>query len=163
MQDDALPKSELGLTFVDVITNGLGAMLVLFFVVVLVQGSLEWSSTPDAKTNQEKPESDPVLLLVQSTTNAFDAESAEPIWRYSGWSDTALANHRGVNWDWGPTHGLFLAHRPPAADASIEIYTLPGGGELRLEWHHGEHHWIHTLVAPPEGGWVTVWPWPGAL
>ncbi|MFO0906380.1 MAG: hypothetical protein U0939_25465 [Pirellulales bacterium] len=162
LPEDSQPNADLGLAFVDVITNGLGAMLVLFFVVVLVQGSLEWSATPDSPTPGDRPDSDPLVLLAQSTNPAFDVDSSERVWRYSGWSDAALADRRGTNWDWGPSHAVLIAPRPPAAGATIEVRTLPGGGELRLELHHGERHWTQTVVLPDAGGWVSVWPWPGA-
>lgn len=161
IQDESQPSADLGLAFVDVITNGLGAMLVLFFVVVMVQGSLEWSASTESATRGDLPEADPVVLLAQASRPVFDAESEERVWRHSGWTESSLTDRRGDQWDWGESHAVLVSTQPPAAGASIDLRVGAGGGDLRVELHHGQRHLTRTIPIPAEGGWVNVWPWPG--
>lgn len=161
IQEETQPSADLGLAFVDVITNGLGAMLVLFFVVVMVQGSLEWSASTESATRGDLPEADPLVLLVQSANPLFDANSEESVWRSSGWSDASLSDRRGSLWDWGESHAVLVSPRPPGAGAAIDLRVAAGGGDLRVELHHGQKHLTRTIPVSAEGGWVNVWPWPG--
>lgn len=162
LTEDSPPEADLGLSLVDVITNGLGAMLVLFFVVVLVQGSLEWSAADKTPTQAVKPAADPFVLMVQSSGKLFDPASAENVWRYSGFSADSISAQRGANWDWGDSHAIFLGPGAPGPRAEIQVRTQAAAAEIRLELHHGERHESCTLAAPANGDWVTVWPWPGS-
>lgn len=161
IQDESQPSADLGLAFVDVITNGLGAMLVLFFVVVMVQGSLEWSASAESPTRGDLPEADPWVLLVQTGNPVFDVTAEKDVWRSSGWSEGSLSDRRGQQWDWGESHAVLLTPRPPGAGASLDLQVRAGGGEMQVELHHGKRHWTRTVPLPAEGGWVSVWPWPG--
>lgn len=159
--DDSQPQADLGLAFVDVITNGLGAMLVLFFVVVMVQGSLEWSAAAESPTLARKAAAEPFVLMAQSSVRLFDPASDKNVWQFDGYASDSVSQRRGANCDWGETHALFLAPRAPGPQARMQLLTLPSSTEIRLELHHGDRHETYTMPAPAEGGWITVWPWPG--
>lgn len=154
-------QNDTSLAFVDIITNGLGGMLVLFFILVMVQTELEWAEKTKAENKTESPRSDPFVLIVQAQDNqtAFDAQSRQSLWQFEGVPAGMIAEDRGVHWDWGSSHAVFVADEPlgmnsrasvrtPSVPTTFQVDLYPAGGEKQC----------YLVKTRPGGTWTEVWP-----
>jgi hypothetical protein len=111
MQDDA----DTSLSFLDVLTNGMGSLLVLFFLMAALQTADGAASAP------ETADAEPFLILTSATPLAtlFDRPAAE-CWHVTG--DPAFDTR--ARRDAGPGHALLYADRPPGPTAVIALHEL---------------------------------------
>jgi hypothetical protein len=145
--DDA----DTSLSFLDVLTNGLGSLLVLLFLMAALRTADAGASGDEvARTDAE-----PFLILASAVppTVLFDRPTAE-CWHVTG----DLAFDTRARRDAGPRHALLYAERPPQPDAVIALHDLRADAVLKVEVYRGRER-VHTAQRKPGGdGRLTLWP-----
>jgi hypothetical protein len=131
------------LAFVDVITNGLGGLLVMFFIVVLIQNNLEWSGNSGSAT-AVKTDEFPFVIIVRplegDDTTCFDVVA--DVWSINGLPPGVVDETRGKNIDWGGDYAMFVAPVPllptqttlsvrTTRDAKLSVEVYPAGARQR--------------------------------
>jgi hypothetical protein len=151
--------NDSSLAFVDVITNGLGGLLVLFFIAVLVQNRLEWSGSSGASSPLRTDEFPFVLIARPSSTDSGECFNASSdIWDISGISSGKLDRSRGKNLDWGVDYAILLASEPlDPARASIRIRTMRSV-QLDVEVYPAGARQKTYQVEAEANRWTEVWP-----
>lgn len=153
-------KQDTSLAFVDVITNGLGGMLVLFFIVVLVQSQLEWADQAESASSSSR-QSEPFVLIVTAEDGAapFNVQDVDPLWKFDGLPAGQIAHQRGVQWDWGQAYAVFVSDRPLGLNARVSIRTPTVPVRLKVELYpSGAQKRTYEIRAEPGSRWTEVWP-----
>lgn len=154
-------RNDTSLAFVDVITNGLGGMLVLFFIVVLVQSQLEWGDPAESSKESGASDMQPFVLIVKSTgdTSVFDPGSGQSVWNFEGVPPGMIATQRGTQWDWGRSYAIFVANRPLGLNAVASIRTPGNAADLEVDLYpSGASKQSYTVRSRPGSTWTEVWP-----
>lgn len=129
------------LAFVDVITNGLGGMLVLFFIVLVIQANLEWSGGSDT-TAAVRVSEFPFVVIARPADGAACFDADRDVWEFSGLPAGLIDPRRGKHLDWGVDYAIFLAPAPLRPTAStlslrtnrpvtLDVEVYPAGARQR--------------------------------
>lgn len=136
-------SGDSSLAFVDVITNGLGGLLVMFFIVVLIQNNLEWSGDSGA-AKTVKTDEFPFVIIVRPAVadNATCFDVVADVWSINGLPPGVIDETRGRNIDWGGDYAMFVAPVPlvptqttlkirTTRDAKLQVEVYPAGARQR--------------------------------
>jgi hypothetical protein len=154
-------QADQALAFVDVITNGLGGMLILFFLVILLQTQLEWKDSRTPTTGHKGRDSSPFVLIVKTKDGAaaFDPKAKDSVWQFQGMPAGEVSTRRGVHWDWGTNYGLFVANRPPSLNARASIATPPTPTTFVVELYPaGAPRKVYEVESTVGTTFTEVWP-----
>ena len=136
-------RSDASLAFVDVITNGLGGLLVLFFIVIVIQSSLEWNGQSGSATPVKTYEFPFVIIARPSHADRSDCfDPVAEAWSISGMPAGTIDPVRGNNLDWGVDYAMLVAPTPldpiktvlnviTTRDTTLEIEVFPAGAKQR--------------------------------
>ena len=154
---DDLPDQTL--SFVDVITNGLGSLLILFFIMIVTQETLHWSRDREAPPTPLAPTDRPMMILVtiKPGRTGFDTTNKQSPWLFKPIaSDLGLATERGRDWDWGKDYALLISPSPLPGNAQIGLNTplLPNDVVVEI-YAQGKKY---TVPAERADGLLRVWP-----
>lgn len=144
MRDDA----DTSLSFLDVLTNGMGSLLVLFFLMAALRTADGVAFGEGAgRTANAEP-----FLIMTSAATLFDRPTAE-CWRVTGDPGFEARTRR----DAGPGHALLYADRPPGPDAVIALHEVRADAVVKVEVYRGRER---VLIAErkPVAGRLTLWP-----
>jgi hypothetical protein len=158
---DRPKKYDTSLAFVDVITNGLGGMLVLFFIVALVQSRLEWQDQADSSDRSVRRKSEPFVLILRSKNKErlFNANTADSIWSFEGIPDGVISDRRGVEWDWGADYAVFVAKQPLGLNSRARIRVDTNVTEVIVEvYPSGAQKKTYPVRISSGTTWTEVWP-----
>jgi len=147
-------SSDLSLTMVDVITNGLAATFVLFFILVVLQEELVWS---DATTVTEKrgtlSSREPLVIHITSNENApLFTEKLESPWEIR-------PKWKGAMVEVGPGYAILYAETDPPLGTTIHLKLPPKHPPCQIQINHGLRRKAWSLEADravPE----ILWPLP---
>jgi hypothetical protein len=153
-------QNDTSLAFVDVITNGLGGMLMLFFVVVLIQRQLEWADNADTSDRTISRDSEPFVLIVRSKDGStpFRADSVQSVWRFEGTPPDMISDRRGVQWDWGADYAVFISNRPLGLNSRASVRTNNPKSVLNVALYPSGAQVRTYEVESAPGTWTEVWP-----
>lgn len=151
--------NDSSLAFVDVITNGLGGLLVLFFIAVLVQNRLEWNGN-SGTSNPVKTDEFPFMLIVRPE-RADQGVCFNPnadAWDIRGIPASKFDRSRGKNLDWGVDYAILLASEPlDPARTAIKIRTMRNV-RLDVEVYPAGARQKTYQVNAQDNQWIEVWP-----
>lgn len=148
--------AETSLSFLDVLTNGMGSLLVLFFLMAALQSADATLPSSDSRgVGMRTAETEPFVILLTSPTNAvlFPRPNAES-WRING--DPAFAAR--VRRDVGPTHALLYADRPPDDNEVITLHDLPTAVGVKVEVYVGRERVLAVEQQAGGDGRLVLWP-----
>jgi hypothetical protein len=150
-------SADNSLAFVDVITNGLGGMLVLFFIMLMVQSSLEWNSDSSGAAKSHISEY-PFVVIVKPKDAASCFDTARSVWQTDGLPAGMIDTTRGKNLDWGGDYALFVAPSPLSPTKSSLSVRTNRSTELDVEIYPAGAKPRRYVVQSVQGGLVEVWP-----
>jgi hypothetical protein len=138
---------DFSLSLVDVVTNGLASVLVLFFLLTALRSHLSWSASGHAADSLELRAVDPVLILVtaDSEHGTFTADSP--------W--ISQAGVLGIVRTHGTSYATFYAAEPPTEP--VELKLPDDRRNCRIRVFHGKRQWEPQIGDEPI---VRVWPPP---
>jgi hypothetical protein len=144
MRDDA----DTSLSFLDVLTNGMGSLLVLFFLMAALRIADGTATTP------RSGDVEPFLILASTPHPAtlFDRRAAEP------WHVSDPAFDRRARRDAGPTHAILYADRPPGPAAVVALHELRVGVSVKVEVFRGGERILAAERKPGVDGRLVLWP-----
>jgi hypothetical protein len=147
-------------SFLDVITCGLGSILLLFFLMAAIKGEMQFGASTRAELTQT--DRAPVPLIVMVT-----GQDSLPIWAQGvaqPWqAPEANFDHKWVvGRDYAilyaaqlPPHGWTLKVGPFAANARISVQVI-SEGRRALQATNVEMR----SIAWRDGDWLSLWPLP---
>jgi len=145
-QGNSDKANDLSLSFVDVFTNGLGALLVLFFIVAILQTTLEWASATQQGIIADKPVTDPFVILLRAEQDAFEPG-------LGAW-DVPTGNE--TDHDVGPRYAVLVLEDMPATASRVFIEGISNVA-VRCDVYHGRQQ-IRREYVVPEDKRLCVWP-----
>ena len=154
-------KYDTSLAFVDVITNGLGGMLILFFIVVLLQTQLEWVDRSEASDVTPRRDSEPFVLIVTAKDGGspFNAESSESLWQFTNVTPGAIQTERGVQSDWGASYAVFVSNKPLGLNSSARLRTDGVEAAFNVDvYPAGAQKRAYEVKSVQGNQWTEVWP-----
>lgn len=157
-------SDSVSMSFVDVITNGMGSMLVLFLLMTVLRQAVDLGAphSPEgtegvggqtgAVAASRTPEKDPFVILVTSSDRRqlFDAGGGR--WELSD-------EFGGARRNTGGTFAALYAALPPPAGATVVLRGARAWEVVNVQvWHGGK---MTARTETPRGdGAVAVWPPP---
>jgi hypothetical protein len=151
------------LSFLDVLTNGLGSLLVLFFLMsALRSGIISETPTPVDETTQQgfhrgddRGKMDPFVVLVSGP-----AKSALFV---KGNGDRFLVEGEaavppGRRFSVGTNYALLIAEAAPAEGCSIQLIGLRPDATGWVRVFHGEKLLLARTLQPGRDGKMPIWP-----
>ena len=110
--------SVLSLSFVDVFANSFASLLVLFFIMVALRGTLEWSQNGvrGGGTGEAGEPVSPFLVMVQAPSGALRKIHADDPWE--------IDNNQGrfvFRTTTGFDYAVLYADRPPPTDVVLRL------------------------------------------
>lgn len=157
-EQDEMPDHTL--SFVDVITNGLGSLLVLFFIMVLVQDVLHWSDEPEAPPSMTAPTDNPMMIVVRAKPGVAPVDAAgQSPWRFTpSAAGLGLSDSRGRDWDWGTDYAILISPEPIPNSARVALNTSWNPTDVIVEVYVGGGK--NLVDAERVDGLLKVWPLP---
>ena len=146
--DDRLPDTTLA--FVDVLTNGLASMLVLFVLAALLQTQLEY----DAPAGDGGPSADRrpfVLVAVADPPAAVPEGGLLTLSGEAGWPPPGTADH-------GDGYAVLALDAPPPPGAVVTALGGDEDSEITVEILRGDAATRTRGFDLPAGGRRVVWP-----
>lgn len=153
----------VSMSFVDVITNGMGSMLVLFLLMTVLRQAVDLGAphSPNGSEGEggqtgavaaaRAPEKDPFVILVTSS-------GRRPL--FAGQGQWDLSDEFGnARRNTGATFAAVYAALPPPAGATVVLRGARSGEVVTVQvWHKGA---MTARTETPRGdGSVPVWPIP---
>ncbi|MCX7664701.1 MAG: hypothetical protein N2112_04065 [Gemmataceae bacterium] len=157
--DPQEPTPDHTLSFVDLITNGLGSLLVLFFILVLIQENLNWSNEPEALPTNSIPTNHPMMILVQLKPDRtpFDQSGQQSIWLFSrSASDLGISSTRGRDIDWGKDYALLLTPEILPRDFQVFLNSSHSVEDISVEIYF--EGLKQTALPESVNGQLRIWP-----
>jgi hypothetical protein len=161
-------SSVLSLSFMDVMTSGMGSLLLLFFIMVATQSSLDLSSSPspsrasrDDITGESavpgEQDLSPFAVLIQTDAGTeLWKPDAKVTWESLGDASNWKRSH-GLNYVM--VHGL----RTPAHDAELRVGPVPDNAEngtVRVDVFRKGKRTTKRALLPADivNGMFRIWP-----
>jgi len=154
MDSETEPTS---LAFVDLLTNGLGGVLVLFFIASLFQKDLSWANTSIRDAAESRDRNQPFVIVARVEPMCFGPNQqvvvVEGLKRRDGLQ-------KGGKYDWSNAHAVLVLDKKPNIGTSIRIGGVTEPASLIVEYYHGDRRRLINSKPIPivPGEYVTVWP-----
>jgi len=144
------------LSFVDVLANGLGGLLILFILTTAVQTDIDFAKEGKDKgvktkkdgTGRGDNQKDPFVALVIGPPRVPILNEPKDPWRATRRTDE--------RYDYGATFAVMHGPNPPTGDLALD--NLRPGIRLTVSiFVHGEPAGTRSQIVPPSGS-IKVWP-----
>lgn len=152
---------DLTLSFLDVIANGLGCLLVLFFLSTIVRTELDWPLTTATNSTAIESDQDPFVILV---TPSLQGGRLPPFsdqqvpWRIDDDQQQQLTS--GAQAGWGLDHAILILDRRPGPASVVRLYLPPGSEKVDCQWFTATSTGRASIMPIGPDSWVQVWPRP---
>jgi hypothetical protein len=158
MNDD--DSNMLTTSFLDVITCGLGSILLLFFLMVAIKGEMQFDDGTQTEFVQDERTAAPLIILVtgQDSRPIWAAGVAEPWQASPGVFDHQLAA--------GPNYAVLYARQPPPRDWTLKLGPLAADARVNVQVIADGRRVIpaeteeRKTATWKEGDFISVWPLP---
>ncbi len=155
----------ISMSYVDIIMNSMGCLLVLFLLMVVIRGTVTLGVGPSSEEGASAPPNpnalkggsdrealqDPFVVLVTSGAEG----SLKPIFPGSGAGAWVLPDGFQAQTNTGPSFATLCAPTPPTG--RIQLKGLRGEGPLIVRVSQGGHQLKRRRVEV-RGGTADVWP-----
>lgn len=146
--------TDMSLSFVDVIANGLGSLLVLFFLMATLQGGLHWSTRTNSDAGQTNDPSDPFVLLVAANNEKPLVAGGATPWLVGG-----AQGGFSYTESYGPGYAVLYADRVPPLGTTVHLRLDPQAmpADARVQVFRAGRQTVGRLERPVDR-LVRVWP-----
>ena len=135
------------LSFVDVLANGLGGLLILFILTTAVIDFAKEGKDKGVETEEDGQKNPFVALVIGPPRVPILNEPKDP------WRATRRTDER---YDYGATFAVMHGPNPPTGDLALD--NLRPGIRLTVSiFVHGEPAGTRSQIVPPSGS-IKVWP-----
>lgn len=142
--------TDLSLSLVDVVTNGLASILVLFFLLTLIRQQVTWESTFSEQRGHASQAIDPLLIVVTSTSDQELFTGQQSPWA-SEPSGPQIRKAHGRNF------ATFFAPDAPQSPQQVVLTLPPEHGRCKVQIVHGTVASPKT-IEPNQVGPIVLWP-----
>ncbi len=148
------------LSFLDLLCCGLGAVMLLFMIVIAIKDRIEFGPPPETTTPSRQEDSPFVVVLVaDQQTPLFEDFIGSELGPFEV-IGTGL-DPRRIGPSWSDRHAMFIAPTPPEG---LRITRLAQGVDARVQIFHQGQRMVATNLSegftPDPNGSLTLWPLP---
>jgi len=141
------------LSFLDVIANGMGSMLVLFLISAIIRPELSWSDRLAQKPDRLESKQDPFVLWITGFPNSVRPASS-PIRMIRNGQTLPVA---ATQMEWGADFAVLILEQRPEPSTTVEVLLPIEAEDLTVQCFSPELK-ITSTPTNKKSDWVQIWP-----